>query len=125
MTEAGVRFCALYGLTIEVRWEGKGIGNEIEHLLASLPLTNPMSVSSPAHIVLKFTTSDSPSNVPFATSEPLFCYDLSIFEADGYVFLTDGQSIFQVQPQAGTGLITLHRSFKEKPLFLSQLREPY
>ena len=116
MTEAGVYFYSLHGLNIQVRWEGKGIEDEIDQFFSPFPFTKLSCLNDPVHMDLKFTTSDIPWAVPKQTSEPIHCYGLSIFKADDYVYLTDGLSVFQLQPQVGTGLLTLHSSFREKPL---------
>jgi energy-coupling factor transporter ATP-binding protein EcfA2 len=116
MIEAGVCFYSLHGLTVEVRWEGKGIEDEIDQFFSPFPFTKLSCLNDPVHMDLKFTTSDIPWAVPKQASEPICCYGLSIFEADNYVYVTDGLSVFQLQPQAGTGLLTLHSSFREKPL---------
>lgn len=57
------------------------------------------SISTSVHIELKFTTADAPLDIPLSASVPFYCYDLSIYEADGQVYLTDGLSIFQLGPQ--------------------------
>ena len=116
ITEAGVCFYSLHGLSIQVRWEGKGIEDEIDQFFSPFPFTKLSCLNDPVHINLKFTTSDIPWAVLKQASEPICCYGLSIFDADNYVYVTDGLSVFQLQPQAGTGLLTLHSSFREKPL---------
>ncbi len=115
MTEAGVNFYSLYEITVGVQWKGEGIGYEIEQFFYSFPFTQIYNGGKPAHIELKFVATDVPSHIPYTASQPLNGYDSSIYEADGHVYLTDGLSVFQLQLQAGTGLVTLHRSFKEKP----------
>jgi len=115
MIEAGVNFYYFYEIIIEVQWEGEGIEDEIEQFLSPLPFVKLSGLANSVHIELKFTTTDAPLDIPHSASGPFYCYDLSIYEADGHVYLTDGLSIFQLQIEAGTGLVTLHRSFKEKP----------
>jgi len=114
ITEAGVRFYSLHGLSIQVRWEG--IEDEIERFFSPFPFTELSCLNGAVHIDLKFTTSDIPWAVPKQASEPILCYGLSIFKVDDYVYLTDGLSVFRLQPQEGTGLLTLHSSFREKSL---------
>ena len=115
MIEAGVNFYSFYEIIIEVQWEGEGIEDEIEQFFSSFPFTKIDNGGKPAHIELKFVTTDVSAHIPYTASKPLNGYDSSIYEADGRVYLTDGLSIFQLQIEAGTGLVTLHRSFKEKP----------
>jgi len=115
MTDEGANFYSFYEIIIEVRWQGQGIEEEIEQFFSPLPFVKLSGIANSVHIELKFTTSDAPLDIPHSASVPFYCYDLSIYEADGHVYLTDGLSIFQLQPQAGTGLVTLHRSFKGKP----------
>ncbi len=112
--EKGVHFYSLYGLTFKVRWEGKGIKEEIEQLLSPYSFTKLDSVNSSFHFDLQFTTSETPANIPHTASEPPSCYDVSIIEKGESVYLTDGSSMFQVLSQAGVGFVTLHHSFKEK-----------
>ncbi|TLD42026.1 MAG: hypothetical protein JETT_1735 [Candidatus Jettenia ecosi] len=116
MIEAGVSFYSFYEITVEVRWEGEGIEVEVEQFISPLPFVKLSGIANSVHIELKFTTTDASLDIPHSVSGPFCCYDLSVFEAGGCVYLTDGLSIFQLQPQAGTGFVTLHRSFKEKPL---------
>lgn len=115
MIEAGVNFYSFYEITIVVRWEGREIGDEIEQFFSSFPFVKLSGIANSVHIDLKFTTTDAPVDIPHSASGPFYCYDLSIYEADGRVYLTDGLSVFQLHPQAGTGLVTIHRTFKEKP----------
>jgi len=115
MIEAGVNLYSLYEIIIGVKWEGEGVEEEIEQFFSPLPFVKRSGIANSVHIDLKFTTTDAPLDIPHSASGPFSCYDLSIFEADGHVYLTDGLSIFQLQLEAGTGLVTLHRSFKEKP----------
>lgn len=115
MTKEDVCLYSLYGLTVGVQWEGRGMEDEIEQFFSSFPFTQIDNGGRSARIELKFVTTDAALHIPYAASKPLNGYDSSIYEADGHVYLTDGLSIFQLQPQAGTGLVTLHRSFKEKP----------
>lgn len=114
MTKEDVCFYSLYGLTVGVQWEGEGIEDEIEQFFSSFPFTQIDNGGKPAYIELKFVATDAPLHIPYTTSKPLKGYDSSIYEANGHVYLTDGLSIFQLDPQAGTGLVTLHCSFKEK-----------
>lgn len=118
MTDEGVNFYSFYEITVGVQWEGEGVEEEIEQFFSPLPFVKRSGIANSVHIELKFTTTAAPLDIPHAASGPFSCYDLSIYEADGRVYLTDGLSIFQLDPQAGTGLLTLHRSFKEKPLLL-------
>lgn len=115
MTEAGVNFYSFYEITVEVQWDGEGIEAEIEQFFSPLPFVKRSGIAHSIHIELKFTTTDAPVVIPHSASGTFSCYDLSIYEADGHVYLTDGLSVFQPRPQAGAGLVTLHRSFKEKP----------
>lgn len=110
----GVNFYSLYEITVGVQWEGEGIGDEIEQFFSSFPFTQIYNGGKPAHIELKFVATDAPAYIPYMASKPLNGYDSSIYEADGHVYLTDGLSVFQLQPQAGTGRVTFHRSFREK-----------
>ncbi len=116
MIEAGVNRYSFYEITVGVQWEGEGIEEEIEQFFSPLPFVKRSGITHSVHIELKFTTTDAPLGIPHSASVPFSCYDLSIYEADGHVYLTDGLSIFQLDPQAGTGIVTLHRSFKEKSL---------
>ncbi|WP_347275600.1 hypothetical protein [Candidatus Kuenenia sp.] len=115
MIETGVNFYSFYEITVGVKWEGEGIEDEIEQFFSPLPFVKRCGIANSVHIELKFTTTDAPLNIPRSASVPFYCYDLSICEADGHVYLTDRLSVFQLQLQAGTGFVTLHRSFKEKP----------
>ncbi|MCR4291834.1 MAG: hypothetical protein NUV76_03050 [Candidatus Kuenenia sp.] len=115
MIEAGVNFYSFYEITVGVQWEGDGIGDEIEQFFSSFPFTQIDNGGKPAHIELKFVATDASSHIPYTASKPLNGYDSSIYEADGHVYLTDGLSVFQLQLQAGTGFVTIHRSFKGKP----------
>ncbi|CAG0939867.1 HPr kinase/phosphorylase [Candidatus Brocadiaceae bacterium] len=115
ITDVNVRIYSLYGLAIAVRWEGREIGDEIDRFFSLFPFSQIDNGGKPAYIELKFVATDVSLHIPYTTSKPLKGYDSSIYEADGHVYLTDGLSIFQLDPQAGTGLVTLHSSFKEKP----------
>ncbi len=113
----GVHFYSLYGLHFKVRWNGEWIKDEIERLFSSGPFTKPVSVNNSFHFDLQFTTIDIPAIIPYAVPDPLFYYDVSIIKKGETVYLTDGLSLFQVEPQAGVGFLSLHHSFKEKSRF--------
>lgn len=115
MIKAGVNLYSFYEIIIGVQWKGQGVEGEIEQFFSPLPFVKRSGIANSVHIELKFITTDAPVDIPHSASGPFFCYDLSVYEADGHVSLTDGLSIFQLQPQAGIGIVTLHRSFKEKP----------
>ena len=107
---------SLYGLTIEVRWEGKGIEDQFGQFFFSFPFMKVSCLNNDANITLHFAATDIPPNIPHPKSEPISFYGLSIFETGDYVYITDGLSTFQAQPQAGIGHVTLYRSCKESHL---------
>ncbi|MGQ3685928.1 MAG: hypothetical protein ACUBOA_13120 [Candidatus Loosdrechtia sp.] len=113
MIEAGVNFYSLYGLTIEVRWEGKGIKDEIDLLFSPFPFTMLSCLNNTSDITLHFAATDIPPNIPYPKSEPISFYGLSIYEMGDAFYITDGLSTFQARPQAGIGSITLYCSFKK------------
>jgi hypothetical protein len=115
-TGEGVCFYSLYGLTIEVRWTGKGVEEEIKKFFAPFPFTKLDNAGEQTHIKLKFAVSDIPATIPYQISEPRSCYGLLIFENSDYIFLTDELSAFKIQPRTGIGQATFHHSFREKSL---------
>lgn len=116
MTEPGIRFYFLHGLSIQVRWEGREAGAEVERFFSPFPFTETDCSNDDFQLDLRFVQSDVPFNVPNHASGPLCCYGLSIFKKNGYIYVTDGLSVFQLLPQMGTGVLTLHSSFKARPL---------
>lgn len=112
----GICCYSLYGLTIEVRWEGKGIEDQFEQFFFSFPFTRLRCTDNTANVTLHFTATDIPPNIPYPKSEPISFYGLSIFETGDYFYITDGLSTFQAQPQAGIGRVTLSGSCKESHL---------
>ncbi len=116
MNETGLCIYSLYGLEIKVRWEGKGIEDEIEQLFNPFPFTKLSYVKTPVQLDLQFTTTEIPARAPKTASKSCICYDVSIIKAGDFVYITDGSSMFQLLPNEGTGLATIHCSFKEKTL---------
>jgi hypothetical protein len=112
--ERGVRLYSLYGILIKILWEEKGLENELAQFLTPFPFFHRTSVDKSVHIEIILTTTDVSPNHPLSASRPLTCYDLSIAETDGYVYLTDGFSSAQLQLRSGKGLMKLHRSFRYK-----------
>lgn len=112
--DESICFYSLHGLTFKVRWEGKGIKEEIEKLFSPYPFTKLVSTNNSFHFDLQFTTSETPANIPYTKHESPSYYDVSIIETGKSVYLTDGLSMFQVQPHAGVGSATLHHSLKKK-----------
>ena len=106
-------FYSFYGLTIEVRWEGKGIEDEFERFFALFPFTRLSCLNNAATMTLNFAITEIPPNIPYSRSEPISFYGLSIFEIGEQFYITDGLSSFQAQPQTGIGYITLYCSCKE------------
>jgi len=113
-TNSGVRFYSLYGITIEVRWEGKWLEDEIEQFFLPFPFIKLNGADNAVHIKLNLTSTDVPQKIPCSASGPFTCYDVSIFETDNSVYINDGMSVFQIHPQARTGFLNLHYSFKDK-----------
>jgi len=115
-TNSGVRFYSLYGLTIEVRWEGKWLEDEIEQFFLPFPFIKLNSAANAVHIKLKLASTDVPPKIPDSAPEPFTCYDVSIYETEDSVYVRDGLAVFQIHPKAGTGFLNLHYSFKDKVL---------
>lgn len=111
-----VCFYSLYGLTIEVRWEGEGIEDQFEQFFFSFPFKKVSCLNNGANITLHFAATDIPPNIPHSKPEPLSFYGLSIFETVDYFYITDGLSTFQAQPQAGIGRVALYGFCKESHL---------
>lgn len=113
MANEGVNFYSLYGLTIEVRWEGEGIEDELGQFFSSFPFDGLRFLDNAADITLYFLETDIPLNIPHSKSAPLSFYGLSIFDMGGSVYISDGLSGFHAQPQAGIGQVTLYGRGKE------------
>lgn len=116
MDDVNVRYYSLCGLTFAVHWEGKGTASVIDQLFDPFPFTIVSNVNNSVHIDLKFSTTEIPARAPINASESCICYDVSIFKAGDFVYITDGSSMFQLRPNEGTGLAAIHCSFKEKTL---------
>ncbi|MCP5005292.1 MAG: hypothetical protein GY941_15360, partial [Planctomycetes bacterium] len=116
MNETGFCTYFLYGLEIKVRWEGKGIEDEIDQLFKPFPFTQVCDAKTPVQLDLQFTTIENPANVPDSASEHVFCYGVSIFSSGDNIYITDGLSMFHLNPCEGTGTVALHHSFKKKTL---------
>ena len=114
----GLRLYSFYGIIIKVRWEGKGIEDEIERFFSPYPFDKLGAFDSPFHIELNITDSDIPSTVPYGASEPVTVHELLICEKGDSIYLTDELSVFQIEAQSGRGVITLHRSFLEKSILV-------
>ena len=98
-TNSGVRFYSLYGLTFEVRWEGKWLEDEIEQFFLPFPFIESNGANNAVHIKLNLAFTDVPQKIPCSASRPFNCYDLSILETDHSVYINDGLSVFQIHPQ--------------------------
>ena len=116
MKETGFCIYSLYGLKIKVRWEGKGIEDEIEQLFDLFPFTKLSEAKTSVHIDLQLTTTEIRANVPKAASEPISCNEVSIFRIGEIVYITDGFSMFHLNPYNGKGLVSIHCSFQGKTL---------
>ncbi|MDR4497680.1 MAG: hypothetical protein MRK02_07165 [Candidatus Scalindua sp.] len=112
--DANVCHYSLYGLTIAVRCEGKGVEDQIQKLFNTFPFMKLSDAGTPAHLTLQFASTEVSVDIPHAASGPLSCYDVSIFRLDDTVYITDGSSLFQLHPHKGVGFLTIHGSFQEK-----------
>lgn len=114
MDNASICHYSLYGLTIAVRCEGNGVEDEIQKLFNPFPFMKLSDTGTPVHLNLQFTSTEVPVKSPDAASVPFSCYDVSIFRLDDTVYITDGSSLFQLNPYEGSGILTIHGSFQEK-----------
>jgi hypothetical protein len=105
---------SLCGLTIDVQCEGRESRDEIERVFRPLSFTQAYRGTECLRVELTCVDSDVPADIPQTGQEPVTCYDLQIFETGDGVCLTDGWSAFRSCRDAGKGIITFHRSFREK-----------
>ena len=117
MDESFTSFYSLYGLIIKVQCKGKWIKDEVEHLLDPFPFTKINSIADNTHINLQFVGTEIQQKIPDTLSVPLTCYGISIFRKTVDVYISDGYSLFQLNPEDGIGTLIIHNSsFKEKSL---------
>lgn len=114
---AAIAHCySLHGLNLLVQCEEKALADESEHLFAFLPFEKSERFNSHFHLTLKFTHSENTAHIPNGCLKPYIVNDISIFETDSYVIITDGDSTFNIEPWSVRGAVSIHPSFKEKTL---------
>ncbi len=115
--EKGVCFYSLFGINCKILWKKEWVENEIKLLFSPHPYTKSFSINKSLHFELQFIASETPANIPYTAQKLLIYHGVSIYKDDQNIYLTDGFSLFQVQPQAEIGFFTLHYSFREKSSF--------
>jgi hypothetical protein len=116
MDSAFVRCYSLHGLNLIVQGEEKALVDESELLFAFLPFEESERINTRFHITLKFAFSRKPAPIPRDSSKPYIVNDISIFDTNSSVIITDGYSTFRIKPWSEIGIVTIHPSFKQKKL---------
>ncbi len=114
MPKEGVIFYSFYGLSFRIRWTGKGIKDEIDKLFSYYHFAKQEHVNNSFNFTIHFTATEAPANIPYNVPGSLSYYDISIYEKNKHIYLTDGFSLFIVKPNLKAGSVVLHHSFKKK-----------
>jgi hypothetical protein len=106
----------LHGLNLSVQCEDKALADESELLFTFLPFEGSERINTRFHIALKFAFSEKPAHFSRDSSKPYIVNDISIFDTNSSVIITDGYSTFRIKPWTEIGIVTIHPSFKQKKL---------
>jgi hypothetical protein len=116
MDAAYVRCYSLHGLNLSVQCEDKALADESALLSNFLPVDKSERSDTHFHISVKFASSEKPAPIPRNSLKPYIVNDISIFDTKKAVDITDGYSTFHVEPWSEMGIVSIHPSFKKKPL---------
>jgi len=115
--DAGFSRCySLHGLNLIVQCEEKALADESEQLFTFLPFEKSERSDTHLHISIKFAFSEKPAPILRDSLKPYIVNDISIFDTNSSVDITDGYSTFRIEPWSGIGLVSIHSSFKKKTL---------
>jgi hypothetical protein len=107
---------SLHGLNLLVQCEEKALADESEQLLAFLPFEKSDRFNSHFHFTLKFVLSEKTAHIQRGRLKPYIVNDISIFETNSLVLITDGDSTFNIEPWSVRGTVSIHPSFTKKAL---------
>lgn len=107
---------SLHGLNLTIQCEDRALADESEQLFASLPFEKSERFDPHFHLTLNFRRSEKATRIPCGSLKPYVVNGISIFETEGTVNITDGDSTFYIQPWSVQGAVLLHSSFKKKTL---------
>ncbi len=107
---------SLHGLNLLVQCEEKELADESEQLFAFLPFEKSERFNSHFHLTLKFALSEKTAHIPRGRLKPYIVNDISIFETNSSVIITDDDSTFNIEPWSVRGAVSIHPSFKKKTL---------
>ena len=107
---------SLHGLNLMVQCEEKASADESEQLFAFLPFEKSERFTAHFHLALKLALSEKTAHIPRGSVKPYIVNDISIFETNRSVVITDGDSTFNIQPWSVSGVVSIHPSFKKKTL---------
>ena len=115
-------FSQLYSidnLCVRVEYEDKYSAEQIPSLLQALGFVNGKSSVSEPKIKVKFTSVNNHKIKNFSKLTSLHSFGvLEFFQYNDYLHVTDGNSFLGVKLRTNTGLVIIHESFWQKPLYL-------
>ena len=101
-------------LTIEANWADLLSENEFRFLLSMVPFRENQRPNRSTDIDLDCKITTEPLEITERDFQLTESYGLSIHNGTGQTVITDGNSAFAIDYQAGKGRITFHSSFPEK-----------
>jgi len=114
MAAAIMNCYSLHGLNLAVKYKQIALSDEIKRLFNFLPFEKCEKFNSNSHIVITFSASQRPVDIPSDRSKPYIVNDISIYDTNKSVFITDGYSTFRISKIPGEGNVSFHPSFKNK-----------
>ena len=116
MDSAFVRCYSLHGINLIVQGNEKETADESDFLFNFLTFEESDRINTRSQITLKFAFSEKPAQIPRGSSKPYIVSDISIFDTNSSIIITDGFSTFCIEPRSEIGTVTIHPSFKQKKL---------
>jgi len=116
-------FSQLYSidnLCVRVEYEDKYSAEQIPSLLQALGFVNGKGILSKPKASVKFTSYDNHNeDIKLTLLSCLHSFGvLEFFQEKGFLYVTDGKSFLGVDLRTNSGLVLIHDSFWQKPLYL-------
>ncbi|MGH7801230.1 MAG: hypothetical protein ACREOW_11500 [Thermodesulfobacteriota bacterium] len=113
------RIYSVDNINIRVQYEDVQIADHVTDLLKALGFRNGKRAVSKPKIKVKFTSANNQKIKNFSKLTSLHSFGvLEFFQDNDYLYVTDGNSFLGVKLRTNTGLVIIHESFWQKPLFL-------
>lgn len=105
-------------LIVEVKCRDKWTAEQIPELLEAVGFVREKGKSSKSKLRVEFASYNNKKTFPIQSSCLYSIGTLSFFQGNDYLYVTEGKSFLGVNLRSNSGLLLLHNSFWQRPLYI-------